>query len=422
MEKVDLSKKTVLVHDYGLFIELAMCMAKDFKEVIYYAPWKGSYPTPEKAMIGAGIPNLTRSMNFFDDVERADLLVFFDVYDGDLQEHFRKHFPDKRVFGTGHGEKLELDRVWFRETLKQLGLPVAKYKEIVGMDAMREVFKSEEDKWLKISTFRGLFETYHHKTYTKSLPKLDMITHKAGAYQKLIKFLVEDPIAPAVEVGGDYFISKGKHLSPGTYGIEAKDMGYVCKIMNKEDLPSPVAKVNDTIEPVLEEFKMNGMICTEIRVLPDGTPYYTDACMRAGCPPAELYCEMFKNFSEIIWGVAGGEDVKPIPATKYGAQIILKSDDAKEDWLAVSVPAKYRKWVKFRNLCQIGDQMYYIPQDKGTIIGSAIGIGNTPEEAEMKALEAADSVEAEGIYFEKDCFDQLDEEIEKAQKYGLGRF
>lgn len=414
--KEKLSDKKVLVHDFGLFMSMAQRLSEDFAEVYYYVPWESSYPTSDKSMIGKDVPGITRVSSFWEYADKVDLICFPDVYSGQLQRYLRQN--GYRVFGTDKSEFLELDRIAFRNTLEMVGLPVAPYKKIIGVENLRSHLKEVSDKWIKISAFRGDMETWHHKNYTNSITKLDKLAHKMGGYQSRQEFLVEDPVE-GVEMGGDWFVSDGMFMT-GTVGAEAKDLAYCCKVMKESETPKPIKKVNDRLSPVLKRFGCRGMLSTEVRIDSKLDPYCTDYTSRAGSPPSEVISGLYENYSEVIWKVAGGEFVEPAPIKKYAAQVILKSDCAPTDWLPLTFPDKVKNRLKFRNLCKMGGKYYYIPQDGGTIIANACGYGNTLLEAQAEALAVAETLDAEGVYYEASVFDNLDEVLEKARKIGCG--
>lgn len=416
---MDLSKEEVTVIDYGLFLCVAERLSREFGKVNYHVPRESNFPTNHRYMIGDGIEGITRTDedDLWKAIDRSSLIVFPDCGDGGLQTYLRKQ--GKRVFGTALGEKLELDREWFRQGLKKIGLPVVPYKVIVGIDKLRKFFQVEKDKWVKISTFRGLGETFHHKDYTTSLPWIDALAHKAGPYQQNMEFIIEDTM-PGVEVGSDWFFTNGEYLDKGLYGVEVKDKGYVCKVLPHDKLPDPIKYVDSKMAPVMKNLGVMGAISTEVRYGEDKKPYFIDSCQRFGSPPGELISEMYYNFSEIVWSVAGGKTIPVKPRAKYGAQIVLYSEFAINDWCPVTIPDDIKNFVKIRNLCQINGQKYVIPQDANNALGSAIGFGWTMEEAQKQALENAKKVDAEGIYFFENVFEKAEKYLEEAKERGIG--
>ena len=419
---VDLSKKVVRIFGYGLFEGfMAMRLAEKFKRVELYTPWKGSYPVPAKNLIGVGLPGVVKVDNFFADIDSVDLFCFFDVGDGDIQENLRKQ--GKRVFGTGTADVLEYDRVGFKKTLKSVGLPVGPYKVVVGIKALEEELKKPESKgkWVKVSTYRGICETFKTNGYKYTMTKLDAMAAKLGAYRDQQEFIIEDSI-PGTEPGDDRFYSNGEPLQIATYGFENKDKSYVCKAMDINDMPDPIKQVSKALAPVYKEHNVCGMMSSEVRISDDGKPYFIDCCSRAGSPPSELISELYENFAEIVWAVAGGERITPKPVAKYAAEVLLKSEMAPTDWVPLDFNEKDLKVLKLRNLCKIGNQYYYIPQDGCTILGGAIGFGDTLEEAQNNALANAQLLDCEECHYAMDAFAETAGELQKAKDYGLGEF
>jgi hypothetical protein len=152
----------ILVYDYGLCTEHAIRLARDGHMVFYYVPWQDAFPQSTKALIGEGLEGLHRIKDFWDYIDKVDIIVFFDNYCGDLVDYLRK--KGYKVFGAGSAEKLELDRIKQKEILKTVGLPVGEYEVIHGLSALREYLKENEDKYVKINAFRGDVECVDEKT------------------------------------------------------------------------------------------------------------------------------------------------------------------------------------------------------------------------------------------------------------------
>ena len=60
------------------------------------------------------------------------MIAFFDTNYGDLAHYLRKH--GYRVFGSGKGEDIELDKIGFLDILEKLQLPIAKTYLAEGVD------------------------------------------------------------------------------------------------------------------------------------------------------------------------------------------------------------------------------------------------------------------------------------------------
>jgi hypothetical protein len=154
----NLRNKSVLIFDYGTFVSFAERLARDFGKVYYYSPWKSSFPQAKYNAIGEGLVGVERVNNFWDFADDVDLFIFTDVMDGDLQLHLQS--IGKTVWGSRKGEEMELDRIGMKELMKEIGWPVSHYEVVKGMTNLRKYLKEHENVWVKISTYRGDFETF----------------------------------------------------------------------------------------------------------------------------------------------------------------------------------------------------------------------------------------------------------------------
>lgn len=420
----DLKKRKVLVSDHGPYSFMAEKLAEDFGTVFYYSPWKGSLPRPEKAMIGEGLDGITNVPEFADALKeidpKRDLVCFFDVGEGSQQEDLRRR--GYNVFGMGNAEALEMDRKTFKDELSKWGLPVIPYKHIVGIDALDEHLQKVENKYVKITAFRWLTETWHHISYAHSKSRLRKLQHDAGAFGSKIEFIVEDPIDTEVEAGTDNFVTDKGYFDACLYGYEVKGKLYVAKTTEIDKLPKPLKRILSKAIPYFKNTKPRGMFSTEARISKDLTPYFNDMTARGGMPPSELECEIWKNFNEAVFATAIGERIKLEPAAKYGCQLELSSDWARTESLVVEFPDKIKRFVKLQNMCKIDGNYKYIPQDKWDIVGAAIGLGKTYEEAQVNAHEVAKKIVADSLDYDESAFDKVDEYLKSAEKIGMGTF
>ena len=417
------SNKKCLVYDHGLFLYIAQRLAEDFGEVFYFSEWESSAPLPDKDHIGYGVSGITRADTLEDVLlsEEPDLIVFPDVGHGGKQDFLRQ--AGDRVFGTCRGEVLEDDRVFLRKALEKLDLPVSPYQVINGgVDELRAELQKVKNKFVKVSLYRGICETFLHKNYKCSKAELNRIAHALGILDGEVEFLIEDPIESVCEVGAEWFFTDKGYLPIGMYGYEIKNKGYCGKICEYDDLPKPLKIITDKFAPLYKKYMVRGALSTEVRITKDQESYFIDPCMRFGSPPGECLSEIYENMAEIMWSVAGGDIVTPEPRFKYAAQVMLQSREAATEPMPIDIPEKYAKQVKLRCLCRIKGQYYYLPQDKETVIGAAIGLADTYEEAQEKALEAANEMEDSDLYYDKDVFEKANEQIEKAESVGMGYF
>jgi hypothetical protein len=302
------SQESVLIFDFGLFVSLATRLARDFGKVGYFCPYESSFQDGREYVVGMGIEGVTREHHWDDVVGDYSMLCFPDVLCGDMQEYYRRQ--GFRVWGAGYGGELELLRWKTKQRLQQIGLPVNPCVKIVGTEALREYLKEHEDQFVKVSTFRGLGETWEAKNYTLACGYIDEFENKYGALKLITEFIVEAAIPDCEEVGYDGFCIDGRFPKMAVWGVEKKDEAYFGKVVPWDNLPDGVIQVNEAMAPILQAFKYRQFFSTEIREK-NGDPFLIDVTARLASPAGEVYCELFENLGEIIWEGAGGVLVEP---------------------------------------------------------------------------------------------------------------
>ena len=354
----------------------------------------------------------------FNDV---DLFVFPDIFHADLQDYLVGQ--GKRVWGARYGEELETEREASRTLLAKLGLPVAPWRAITGLDKVRDYLKANKDKYVKLSFWRGTFETIHADKYTNVESKLDEIQVLLGKFAPSTTFMIEDPVPDAVEIGMDAYTIDGRYPSRMLSGIEIKDKAYVGAFHKYDQFPKPLLEFNEKLSPILRNYGYRGFESYETRMVSPSKGYMIDFCARCGSPPSELYSEFYTNLSEIVYAGADGELVEPEPIAKFGAWCIIESAWADKNWQSVDFPAKHRQNIKLRNAVRIDGRYYAVPQAEGlTSAGAVVGWGDTLDKAMEQVKEVAQSIEGYGISVPTAAFDDAQGEIEQAKKMGVTIF
>jgi len=421
-EKVNLKEKTVCIYDHGLFLEFGITISKYFQKVYYFTPWVSPFPKNSGVLIGDGLEDegLYRINNFWDYVDEIDLFIFPDCYDADIQLHLES--LGKRVWGSRASDELELLRMETKKHLKKIGLPVQPVREIEGLENLRKYLQKNENKYIKISTYRGCFETFHASTYLLTEPILDELETTLGASQSVVKFIVEDAIDgdDVIETGCDIFSIDGNYPEKSLFGYEQKDEGYFACVKELKDMSPIITEYLEKISDTLREYKCRNFMSTEIRVGSDKVSYMTDACMRFGSPPSELFQTMIDNLGEILWHGAMGALVEPEYNCKYGVEVLVHSDWANNHWQALYIEPQVRKWCKFRNLTKINDVYYIVPQE-GELpeIGAIVATGDSIEECIKKVKKYADGVKGYRIDIKLGAIEGMTEVMKKGEKLGL---
>lgn len=409
--------RTALVFDHGLFVELAIRLARDFKRVLYYSPWMKGFPTVNDCVIGDGFRSIERVDDIWDVLDEVDVFVFPDIQHSGLQLHLEQ--MGKNVWGSRKGDKLELQRAKFLKTLKEVGLPVGKWRHVVGLSNLREILKGEDDLFIKISRYRGSMETWHHKDYRMSDPILDQLAVKLGAAKESVPFIVCEPIKSDLEVGYDGFCIDGQFPSIGVQGYEIKDRAFVASVQKYEDLPKEVQDVNEAIAPLLRDYRYRNFWSTEIRIQ-DREPFFIDPCCRCPSPATEAQLELYDNWGEIIWEGAQGNLVDPNPVAKFAVESMIYHNEDADGWRSLEIPDESRQWVKIYRVCKINGA-YHIPpcENKMDEIGAVVGIGDTIQEAIDHLHETVEELKDQPVTVRTESLYDALKEIHKAEEQGV---
>lgn len=406
-----------LVYDLGYYTHIAELLSRYSKTPVgYYSPWQSTFPISDDLMVGDGFKNVERIKYLWNEIYKYDTVVFPYCFNPDLQIFLTEQGVN--VWGGKNAEKLETDRIFCHEYLKELGLPVQKWWVCEGIDDLRKFLKSNKDVYVKPS-LRGDFETIHCESYELVERWIDDLAHGLGDKKDYEVFFIEKGIDAEVEVGIDtYFV--GGFPNKAIVGYEIKDCGFIGAIMPYADVSKHIRYVNKVIEPFLVENDMRGFMSTEIRITKDGEPYLIDPCMRAGSPCSEGYGELITNWGDIISSGAKGILVNPTHDFKYVCEIVIYSGWGTKNWLDIKVPPEYRKYVKLNFACEIDNKYIRIPVPDGVSqVGCVVGLGDTVEEAVTVANDIRKEVKGLEVKFDLGSMDLALEQIKAGQKLGI---
>ena len=398
-----------LLYDVGGFsIEHARALAQKGKNhVFYFTPFANGLPKFDLFAPGIGFEDegVEKIKYFYEYIDKADCMMFPFVGAGDLANYLRKTTKIP-VYGAGRGEILENNRVLLKKLQKKLGLPVQGYVEIKGITALREFLKGHPNKVVKLDIFRGDIESLVAKDYDSVKQILDRTELRLGAFADSYTFLVEDFIK-GIESGFDLYFNGKTYLKPYLWSWMLDGDITMAKWMDK--LPSPIQKVADALIPALSKLDYRGMVSTEIRVTPDGTPYLIDLCARYPYPTSIAYTEAIKNYPEVIYAVASGKDVPIQNNGKYLLEVPLESHEVPENWIRLNFEEKYKKFIKLYEGTKLHGKFYSVKGNKYVI--HLVACGDDMDKLIKIVRTAAEKVDAPGL--DKDTLLHLDETKEK---------
>ncbi len=426
--EIELKDKTVLVFDYGGFVEIACRLSRDFGRVLYYCPYESEFMKHQPYIIGDGIPGVERVNNIWDYYHEIDLFVFTDLHQGPFQDWLREH--GKLVFGAGRGEDMELYRDRMKGLQKEIGLPVNEHWIAEGLNNLKMLLEDKEDVWVKTNLFRGDGETWHYINKQLSEEKLIELEDSLGANRDNVIFVVESAIKDCVEAAYDGFAINGMYTRICPVGLEIKDEAYIMKLVEYEKIPKPLKDVTDKLAPIFKQYNYRGDYGNEVKILKDGTGYLLDQTTRCPSPPTSIKIEIIENYSQVVYLIAMGMVPEIKYKYKYGCQIAIKSDWAKAKPQPVYFPEKYKDFVKIKNLYIDKDGVYkYIPKKdletdyaSAEGIGAIVGLGDTLEEAQTMCKKIAKEVKGYGIYIESHTLDAAQKELDRLTRFGIKLF
>lgn len=410
------SEVTCLVVDSGQFIHVARRLVRDFARVFYWSPWETAFPRFRDDIIGDGYEEITRVECVEEVVDKVDCVVFSDIGFSGLQKQLRaRGIP---VWGCFDADELEAKRGKFLQMLEQdTDLPVPKAEKVKGLTNLRLYLKEHDDQFIKVSTYRGDFETFHWRSMAQDEQLLDELAVTLGPLKENLVFWVFQPIQTEIEDGVDAYCIDGQWPKTIIHGMEAKDSSYLGAFQKFIDLPPEVRIVNEAMGPVLGKYGYRSFFSTEVRITKEGESFFIDPTARAGSPPSQVVCEMMANYGEIVWGGANGVLVEPESAAQFGCQAIFKVD--RDHWGVFELPPEIDQWVKISFSCKQDGKICVPPDPQGiTEVGWCCGIGDTMEEAIEHLREVKDQM-PDGVKVEFSTLADLLTEIQTAEESGM---
>lgn len=375
----ELSQVTALFVDHGLFLPLALRFAEKAKRVLYWTPYERGFSKISEAIIGDGFPTIERCKDIWEAKKDVDLFVFPDIEHSGLQLELESQgFP---VWGSRAADSIELNRPKFLNLLEELGLDTPEYRIVTGISSLHDWLRSETDKYIKISRWRGDMETFHWRDYALDKGMLDSLTVRFGPAGEHMRFLVFDSIDTPIEIGGDTYCVDGQWPSHCLNGIEWKDKAYLGTVTPFEKMPDQVRTVMEKFGPVLKSYRYRNEFSSEIRVVGEKF-FFIDPTCRGGLPSTASQMALWRNFPEIIWSGANGEMLNPEFEDEFSVECALTTKCPKDTWGVVALPPEVEPYCKLASCCMIDDLFCFPPDDShGDEIGWLVATGKTPKAA-----------------------------------------
>ena len=363
-------KRSFLIWDIGYGAEHAKRLGEDGNEVYYHNEWMEGLPKFTRYSIGLGLTGVKKlpdlknvSDNFFSHIDDVDCIAFIFLGRGDLADWLRQQ--GYIVYGAGRGERLETDRIYAKEIQKKVGLPTQDYKIFNSIDdVLKYIKKSDSKKVVKINIFRGDLETLKVVDYESAELVLNGFKVSLGPFSDHFQFVVEDFIEDVVaEAGFDLFFNGHDFLKPYLWGYLVGRY-YVGRYVNT--LPKSLEMIADKMTPVLQDLDYRGAISMEAIFDKKGTPYVIDWTCRMPYPLSYIYTNSMRNYSDVIYGCANGEDIEIDIAGEYVGyvQLLTSPTTPIKSWVKVGFPKNIGKNIKLKQPSKVGGEFYTLPGEE----------------------------------------------------------
>lgn len=404
---------TITVVDHGLMLPVALRLGRECKKVYYTTESYKAFPSVSD-IIGDGFDEIEYTSSVWNVHEETDVFVFPDVGFASLQHHLREDHP---VWGSGQGDSLELLRGKFLDTLDRVGLSVPPHVRVSGMDELRELLREKEDCYIKISRYRGDWETFHWRRWKLDEMELERRALVLGPWKDRVVYYVFDPIDTPIEDGADTYCIDGQWPKLCLHGMEAKDRALVTTFQKFSELPEQLRVVNEAMGPVLNRHDYRGFFSSEVRITEQGEGYFIDPTCRAGSPPHQVQTEMIENYADVIIAGASGTVLEPKPAAKFGVQAVLNMPGEDADWRFLTVPPELEQWIK-PSMCSRVAGVLAFPPGTHKEVCWLTAVGDTIKGAIDTLAEHCELL-PDGITCEFGALRELIEQIHEAEDRGM---
>lgn len=412
---------TACVIDHGRYLGLAVELAKSFKRVLYYnSAAVDAFPTINKWTVADGFPGVEVIVppdDHWDYKKEIDLYVFPDIYHGG--EQLELESQGKMVWGSRHGDRMEVLRGKFLKTLADVGLEVPPHKIINGLTNLRAELADREDVYIKISRYRGTMETFHWRDWDHDEVWLDEKAVELGPQKDEMVFYVFDAIVTDIEVGLDTYCIDGGHPLEMLVGYEWKDKGYFGAVTPWAQVPEALAVTSMAFNDELAQDRYRNFISSEVRVKGEKF-WYTDATRRKPCPGGSSQLKLYGNLAEIVLLGAQGELVQPQMLGKFSCECVLTTAGGKDAWKTIRLPESLSDSFVGQECCMVDGKICWAPmhESHGEELGWLVNIADTPKDCVSGLLEKAKML-PDGVSAATESLADLLKEIESGKDAGI---
>lgn len=409
--KPNTKENSVLVIDTNLGLEHALGIAKSGKYKVYYAIINGDpYPKLEDEISGYGFNTITKISDFGKALDKVSTVVIIDSGFGYLADWLRS--KGYNVISADHKtERLELDRVYVRKVLSELGIDIPPGQVVKGIDGVIQAVKNAKGKvFIKVSRYRGGVETFG----TDDPYEAEFMLTQGGfrIVGDSVYFVVEQELN-GVEIGIDTWFNGETFIPIVAETIEIKGVGNATKFTHIND--SVWKDVLLKLEPFLRKNGYVGMFCLE-GFYNGNTIYVTDVTPRFPFICSYAYPKVITNYGDFMVNLAKGEIPLPEIENIYSVQIGVYTDMPNK-WKIIDYNGNDIDWIAFRRVIKKNGKYWFVPGDP--LVAAGISSSNDLNQAVTDAIKRAKNISVIESYTSGyDFAADLNNILTKAEKLG----
>ena len=426
------NKRFLFVSIDALISDVAWTVAKEGHEVKYYIEDLGSKDCADGFV--------AKTNDWEREVEWADVIVFDDVLGhGSKAEALRK--AGKLVIGgTAYSDKLEDDRAFGQEELKNAGVDIIPYWEFRSFDEAISFVKQHPDRYVikpsgEAQNFKRLLFIGEDAEGKDVIEVLEAYRkNRAGqiAVFQLQKRVTGVEVAVGAFFNGREFVHpininfEHKKLFPGDIGPMTGEMGTLMY------WSGPNRIFNATLKKMadrLREVGYAGSIDINCIVNKNGI-FPLEFTARFGYPAITIQQDgMVTPISALLYGVASGEltEFEAKRGFQVGVRVVVppfpfgdrETFESHSKNAAILFKKRDRSGIHIEDVKVINGQ-WFVAGDCGVVL-VVVGTGQTVRQAQKEAYKRIANVMIPGMYYRTDVGNRWFEDCDKLHTWGYLR-